>query len=340
MRVRRIAAAALAAGALVAGCRVELGAPAGGAAGSGPQTVRVYSSMYKQVIDAVEPVLAARLAKTAPGVTVEWFQSGSEKVATRLDAEFASGGSPCDLLLTSDPNYYARLKADGRLVPYVSPAALRQPKGFVEPDGYWATARVSTMVIGVSAALEGSAKAPASFHDLAKPGLRVAMGDPLSSGTNFTTVSVLRARYGWDFLAALKKNGAVVAGGNSNVQQRLLTGETDAGWVLLENLLAARAKGDKLGVVIPADGAVIVPGPIALLEHGRHSEAARAVYDALLSDDVQKVVVEKGLMHSPDPALPPPAGAPALDALLAKATAPSTETADAIKTHFNSIYFP
>lgn len=327
-------------GLAAAGCHVEFGAPKGGD-GAGPEarTVHVYSSMYKQVIDAVDPVLAAELAKTAPGVTVDWFQSGSEKVATRLDAELASGGSPCDVLLTSDPIYYAKLKADGHLVPYVSPAALHQPRSFLDPDGYWATARVSTMVLGVTPDLAGKPGAPAGFSDLAKGGLHVSMGDPLSSGTNYTTVSVLSARYGWDFFSKLKANGAVVAGGNSNVQTRLLTGESDAGWVLLENLLAAREKGDKLGIVIPADGAVIVPGPIALMEHGRHSEAARAVYDALLSPAVQKVIVEKGLMHSPDPGLPPPPGAPTLDALLAKQTAPSTETADAIKSKFNGIFF-
>ena len=322
--------------ALVAACRVELGAPKGGEAPVGAgATVHIYSSMYKQVIDAVQPVLEARLAKTAPGVAVEWFQAGSEKIATRLDTELSGGGSPCDLLLTSDPAYYARLKGEGRIVPYVSPAALKQPRNFVDPDGAWATARVSTMVIGVAA----SAKSPDSFAALAKGTWHVAMGDPLSSGTSYTTVSVLSARYGWDFFRSLKAKGAVVAGGNSNVLQRLETGESDAGWVLLENLLAAKAKGDKIGIVIPADGAVLVPGPIALLEHGRHSEAARAVYDAILSDEVQKAIVEKGLMHSPDPALAPPAGAPTLESMLTKATPPSAEPAEKIKASFNEIFF-
>lgn len=319
------------------GCRVELGAPKGGEAPAGVgATVHVYSSMYKQVIDEVQPVLAAHLAKSAPGVQVEWFQAGSEKIATRLDTELAGGGSPCDLLLTSDPAYYARLKRDGRLVPYVSPAALRQPRAFVDSSGAWATARVSTMVIGVGATIPDP---PASFADLPRGKLHVAMGDPLSSGTSYTTVSVLSARYGWDFFRTLKSKGAIVAGGNSNVLQRLETGESDAGWVLLENLLAARAKGDKVGIVIPADGAVLVPGPIALMDHARHSEAARAVYDALLSEDVQRAIVAKGLMHSADPAIPPPPGAPTLDALLSKATPPSSQPSDEIKASFNAIFF-
>ena len=303
----------------------------------GGATVRIYSSMYKQVIDAAGPVLAAQLERTAPGVQVEWYQSGSEKIATRLDAELSTGTSPCDLLLTSDPTYYARLKRAGRLVPYVSPRALRQPRAFVDPDGAWATSRLSVMVLAAAAA----AHAPTSFRALGEPGSRrVALGDPLSSGTSYTAVSTLVARYGWDYFRALKKNGAVVAGGNASVLQRLQTGESESGWVLIENLLAARARGDRVQLVVPSDGAVIVPGPIALLEHARHSQAARAVYDALLSDEVQRVLIEKGYLHSPDPALPPPPGAPSLTELLAHATPPSSEAPESIKATFNAVFFP
>src|SRR5688572_30256923 len=147
------------------GCRVEFGAEEQGSAGARDATVRVYTSMYKEVIEAIEPALAKRLETTSPGTRVEWFQSGSEKVAQRLDAELAAGGSPCDVLLTSDPAYYRRLEREGRLVPYVSPAALRQPRALVDPDGMFAAARLSTMVIGLSPRL--AAEPPRSFADLA-----------------------------------------------------------------------------------------------------------------------------------------------------------------------------
>src|SRR5207248_1275507 len=190
----------------------------------------------------------------------EWWQSGSEKVAVRLDAELAAGGSPCDILMTSDPSYYARLKRDGRLVPYVSPAALKQPPGFVDADGAWAASRLSTMVIGVAPSLAGKPGAPQSFGDLVKQGSgRTTMGDPLSSGTFFTTVSSLSARLGWDFFKALKAKGTVAAGGNANVLQRLESGDADSGIVLLENLLTVKARGGKVAIVIPAVGAVRVP---------------------------------------------------------------------------------
>ena len=62
----------LAAGALLAlaGCRIELGSKEESSA-SKATTVRIYSSMYQEVIDQVQPVLDAKLAKIAPGTTIE-----------------------------------------------------------------------------------------------------------------------------------------------------------------------------------------------------------------------------------------------------------------------------
>lgn len=321
---------------------MEFGAREDGGAGSGDAAVvHVYTSMYKEVIDAVNPVLEKRLAETSPGTKVEWFQSGSEKVAARLDAELEAGGSPADILLVSDPSYYARLQAKGHLTPYVSPAVLRQPREFTDRDGHWATARISVMVIALTKDRAAKPDPPRAFADLAKKEAgRVSMPDPLASGTTFTTVAQLSARHGWDYFRALKKNGTVAAGGNSTVAQRIDTGEADAGMLLIENVMLSKKRGSHMQLVVPEDGAVLIPGQIALLPHAKRSHAARHVYDAILSDDVQKVIVELGIMHSPDPELPPPAGTPTLDELLAKQ--PKTElktTPEEVKTTFAEIFF-
>ena len=74
------------------------------------------------------------------------------------------------------------------------------------------------------------------------------------------------------------------------------------------------------------------------------SKQARAVYDAILSEEVQRVIVTKGFMHSPDPTMTTPEGAPALDKLLGGSTMaslyePRTD-ADKIKTTFTGIFAP
>jgi len=323
-------------------CRVEFGPREGDTGATGRETtVHVYSSIYKEVIDQIQPVLEKRLETTAPGTKVEWFQSGSEKIAAKLDAELAAGGSPADILLMSDPSYYAKLQKNGLLVPYVSPAVLRQPREFVDRDGHWATARISTMVIGVTAARAAKPNPPKAFADLAKAETgRVTMPDPLSSGTTFITVQQLSSRLGWDFFRALKKKGTVAAGGNSSVLQRLDTGEAEVGVLLLENVLAGKRRGSHIELVIPSDGVVLIPGQIALLPHAKRSHAAQAVYDAILTDDIQKVIVEKGDMHSPDPRMPPPAGMPTLDELIAGQPASKlVEPPEVVKATFDAIFF-
>jgi iron(III) transport system substrate-binding protein len=87
---------------VLAGCRIETASPGstpstGNAAASGE--VWVYTSVYRHVLDALEP----QLKEAMPGLTIHWFQAGSEKVAAKLEAELAAGGTPCDVLITSDP---------------------------------------------------------------------------------------------------------------------------------------------------------------------------------------------------------------------------------------------
>lgn len=315
--------AALGASALSAGCRVEWGAPAAARvtdpAAQPSGTVVVYTSMYRHVLDALDPVLK----RTLPGVEVKWFQGGSEKVGARLDADLRAGAAGADLLLTSDPFHYHRLKQDGHLAPFVSPHATATPRALVDLDNHWTCARVSVMVLAYHPDKLGAADAPTRFSDLwQKPALSpAAFGDPLSSGTFFATTATLARGENPTFLRALRESKAALGGGNSVVLSRILSGEAKAGAVLLENVLAAQNKGERVAWVMPADGAVMIPGPAALLKTSRNPHAAKAVLDVVLSPAGQRIIAEKGLMLAADPRVAPPKGAPGLSTIAASAQA-------------------
>jgi iron(III) transport system substrate-binding protein len=295
------------------GCRIELGAPAGAAgpaAGSPRGEVWVYTSLYRHVVDALEPGLQEAL----PGVTLHWFQAGSEKVTARLEAELAAGGSPCDVLLTSDPFLYQRFKQEGRLLRYVSPNGLRTPSGLFDVDGHFAAIRISTMVL----VHRTGTPAPESFEALAAPAWRneVALGDPLTSGTAFTWAVAMDGLYGPSFFERLRNNGARVAGGNAAVLQKVEGGEAKVGVLLLENALAAQAKGSPIEIAWPRDGAVLIPGYEGILSTGRNPTAGRALVDALLSPRSQTVIASPGDMHAADPRVAGPRGALTLSELV------------------------
>src|SRR5205809_721572 len=92
-----------------------------------PDSVRVYTSLYPDVIEAVKPTVEAEVAKRLAGIKIEWVQGGSERIRKRVDQELKDGFCPGDILLTSDPAYYRSLAASGRLINYDSPEAARQP---------------------------------------------------------------------------------------------------------------------------------------------------------------------------------------------------------------------
>jgi iron(III) transport system substrate-binding protein len=302
---------------LLASCRIESAAPAEASTatareGTPSGDVWVYTSMYQHVIDALEPLLKEKL----PNVQVHWYQAGSEKVASRLEAEWAAGAVRADVLATSDPFLYERLAREGSFLRYASPNVLRVPRSLVDLDARYAAARVATMVL---VHRQGTAP-PASFADLVGERWkgRAAVGDPLTSGTAFTWAVFMHSKYGEAFFTRLRGKGATVAGGNAAVLQKVESGEVDAGVLLLENALAAKARGSPIEIVWPEDGAVVIPGPVAIFQTTRNPAAAEALVDLLLSLEGQRIIVGKGDMHAVDPRLEGPRTESGLEALMAR----------------------
>jgi len=272
---------------------------------TGANEVWIYTSIYPRVIEKLEPALQTAF----PDVTFRWYQKGSEQVAARINAEIASGDVLCDLLMTSDPFYYAQLKDRGLLLPHASPGAADLPEGLRDPENAFTTVRVPLMVIVVNHDRVPIIDHPASFKALVDPKYKgkVSMGDPLKSGTNFTTVAVLSKLYGWEYFEALHGNGVVSQGGNSAVLHRIETGERPIGVILLENVLPRIAKGAPLTIVYPTDGAIPIPSPVAIMKSTSDPELAKRVQDLFFLPEVQAAIVE-GHMYSPLPNFAPPNG--------------------------------
>lgn len=289
-------------------CRVEVGAPqtAPIVAGSAPAgEVWIYTSMYPSVIAELEPALRAAY----PDIEPKFFQAGSEKVAQRVQAEWDAGSSPACLLLTSDPFWYVELAESGRLQPHLPPNALHVAN--YDRDGLWIASRYGLMVLAANT--NNVPEPPKRIADLADPRFRgrVTMADPLASGTAFTALAFFDA----PFIEGLKANAMVASGGNSAVLARLETGEQDVGLVLLENLIVAKRKGSPVAAFFPEDGAILVPGPIAMTAGCPNPAAAAVVYDFLLSKPGQEAIV-RGDMYAALPEVAPPEGAPPLESVV------------------------
>jgi iron(III) transport system substrate-binding protein len=295
-------------GVALGGCRVEVGPPATATTAATATTpggrVVLYTSAYREVTDALARLARERL----PDVELVVFQGGSEKVASRLDADLAAGRAGADVLLVSDPLLSRRLKAAGQLLPFVSPWATPIDRRLVDLDNAFVAARVSTMAIAFHAGRTTRDAVPTRLATLLTDerfAADVAFGDPLSSGTALFT-SVVIGDGDVAFLGPLRRRGASIGGGNAVVLQKVLSGERRFGVVLLENALLARARGEPIGVIVP-DDAILIPGDVAILKDTTNPVAARAVVDLILSPDGQALMRGvDGRMHAVDPRLPPP----------------------------------
>ena len=256
----------------------------------------VYTSIYPDIIDNM---CKPNVAKAFPEMKVNWFQGGTEKVVTKITGEIKAKKIGADVLMVADPSYYLKLDDQKLLLPYKS----KEEKNLIndkDAEGAWYAVRVCNMIIAYNGDKLKAEDAPKNWTDLTDPKWKgkIAMPNPMLSGTAYVAVGALADKYGWEYFDKLKANGLRVEEGNSAIQNKLLTGEYAAAMILEENILKlANVKKEPLKVIYPKDGVVQVPSPIAIFNTTKNPEGAKALVDWWLSKEGQQAVV-KGWMHS------------------------------------------
>ena len=290
------AAAVLALSVAIAGCGGSDDKKAADSKGGPKGDVMVYTSIYPDIIDKM---CKPNVAKAFPDMKVTWFQGGTEKVITKITGEIKANKIGTDVLMVADPSYYLTLQDQGLLLDYVSPN-LKDVITDKDKNGAWSSVRVCNMIIAYNSDKLKPEDAPKSWKDLTDPKWKgkIAMPNPMLSGTAYVAVGALADKYGWEYFDQLKANDIRVEEGNSAIQNKLLTGEYAAAMILEENVLKlANTKNEPLKVSYPEDGVIIIPSPIAIFKATKNPEGAKALVDWWLSKDGQQAVVQ-GWMHS------------------------------------------
>jgi iron(III) transport system substrate-binding protein len=187
----------------------------------------------------------------------------------------------------------------------IPPDHVRQGSGFV-------ITRFPVMVIAYNKKRIQAGDAPKSFADLLNPRFKgqITTPSPLESGTAMTSMLYLHEKLGLSFFEGLKKNRVLSAGGNGATLSRIQSGERPVGLVLLENILESRRRGvDWVEFVIPQEGALPIPSPLAVFKSTKDLETARRVAGWFLQAEAQNILVQGGV-YSPMKGAPTPPGAP------------------------------
>ena len=267
-----------------------------------PSRVLLYTSVPQELATQ----FADAFMKKRPDIKVEIYRAGSTEVGAKLAAEREVGGIRADLLWLADAPIYYDLRKRGELLAYISPEAKAIPADLKDPKGLFTAGRLINMIIAVNTEVTPLKDAPKSWKEFPDFGKKATMGNPLYSGSNFVTVAAFVKRdgnWGW-FERARAKNVAVVRG-NSEAASALAGKEFGIAMTLDYIIAGLIKKGAPLTIVWPAEGAISVPSPIAIINGTKNPNGSKAFVDYVLSKEGQEFLVKQEVIPVRGDVMPP-----------------------------------
>lgn len=257
------------------------------------QTVMLYSSLKDSQLAA----LKEGFMKKHPNITMDYYTAGTGNVMTKLATEQQAGGISADIIWVGDPTNYIDFKEQGLLLAYDSPAAAAIPDKFKDPERLYMSARLIMLGFVYNTNLVKGDQIPRTWEDLLKPEFKdyIAMTDPTTSGTTLFTVAglVQNPRYGWTYFEKLKANGVKLENGSSGVVNKAAAGEYKVSIGVDYIARTVMAQGATVGFVYPESDIPIIESPIAIIKNTKNPEAAKKLYDFIISEEGQSVLLEE-----------------------------------------------
>ena len=251
------------------------------------------------------------------GIKVEMLRTGGQNVIRRFLQEANSGRVVVDVITMSDMSAANAMARRGLLVPL-------KPVGFdkIIPDakdanGNYIAQRLTLVGMIVRTDKIAAADYPKTWTDLTNSKFRgkLVMADPSFTAIQLVVVATLSQKLGWQFYEGLHKNDTMIVQGHEQIFDMIKRGE---------RLVSAEASDpriytggtmpDNMINIIPAEGAIQVPSPTAIVKGSPHPNAAKLFAQFNLLPEIQHKFTEEG-HHSPRVDVQPPPGLPALGAL-------------------------
>jgi iron(III) transport system substrate-binding protein len=293
---------------------VVLAMIAEGAAAPAPSgKVTLYTSVPQDIVDRLQTDYKAKF----PASTLEVFRAGSSEVEAKMAAEKKAGSIQADVVWVAEPSTYEDFKKQDILLKFSPAEAGALPAEMKDKDGYYYAGRLINMVVAFN---NKANPKPASWKDLLNSAYKGKVGfpTPVSSGAAEAAVRTLAdtSGFGWDYFKQFRANGGKQIKNNP----ALSTGELLVGALLDYMIRDAKSKGSPVDYAWPAEGAVFIPSPIAVIHTSKNPEAAKAFVDYLLSKEGQASMVKLGNFIPVRSDIPGPAGTPTLGQIKRLAT--------------------
>ena len=258
------------------------------------EKVMVYTSMKESLMGKLRDAFK----KKQPSVAFDYYSAGAGKVMAKLAAERQAGKVAADILWHSEVPDFFQLKNEGMFEAYASPEAGAIRSTVTDPDKTFAIARLGTL--GIAYNTDNAAKVgklPKTWADLLDPAFKnkVTIANPALSGTSFMSCAMLVEKFGWDYFAKLKANGAKIGQGSGQVVDDTASGDfticIGVDYIVLDKI----QKGAHLKLVFPPE-MLVIPSPIAIMKSSPNKPAAKKFIDFLLSKEGQTIITASGTL--------------------------------------------
>jgi iron(III) transport system substrate-binding protein len=255
---------------------------------------------------SVDLTIAERVAKVFethyPGIQVKVERSGAERNYQKIGQEYASKIYNCDVVNSSDAAHLIIWKREKMLAAYVPEDVARDfPDAHKDPDGMFASWRVTLSPIAYNTKLVKKEEAPRSFADLLDPKWmgKIVKAHPGYSGTIMTATQQTARDLGWGYFEKLAKQKVMQVQSAADPPKKLALGEravmADGGEYVVSDMMS---RGEPIEAVYPTEGTPLITGPSAIMARAPNPNAARLFYAWSMTTEGQQVSVDVGGMRS------------------------------------------
>lgn len=299
-----------------------------------------YTSVDLPVAERIAKVFEARY----PGVAMRVERSGAERIFQRIGQEYASRIYNCDVVNSSDAAHLIVWKRDKLLAAYVpEDVAQHFPAAHKDPDGMYASWRVTLSPIAYNTKLVKKEDVPRSYADLIAPkwASKIVKAHPGYSGTIMTATQQLSRDLGWKWFEALARQKVMQVQSAADPPKKLALGERGvmadgAEYVVTE----LKARGEPIEPVYATEGTPLITGPSAIMARAANPNAARLFYAWSMTGEAQQLSVDVGAMRSAHPLIKERSDRPKLSDIktLREDAAAVADQADDLKARYTRIF--
>ena len=239
-----------------------------------------------------------------PFIKTDIFRSTHDKILSRMNIERQTGAYNADVVSVGEFETY-HLQRRGFIAPYKTPLAAAYPEGFKDPNGYWTDLYDNLIVTAYNTTRVKRDEIPKRYEDLLHPRWKGRMVLDQNEDRWFANMLYLMGeKKGLEFMQALARQDVATRSGRSLVTQLMSAGEYDlqivAYWYRPHLLKKNGAPVDWVGL----EPAIVALHPISVVDKAPHANAAKLFIDFALSDEGQKIFIQRG-RESARPGLKP-----------------------------------